>query len=318
MTLRTISVLFATLAITAAPVMAFSDSLAQELSILSDRFHLTFPAEARNEARSVDIMSAPPGEEEETRIVLDQGEERMVFFARELGILGTHDLADDWVRELGRSGLACKAEPLAGNRAVVVYGPEQVTMGSEAIFLSGLLVQCADGLLVNLQVYMNPKARERLADQQALVDRIFATYRSGTRVMDLSPRTVTLSRMELDLPKDHYVTKDAAYDFEVYRIHRPRPLGSDVRTSITIYVGHHPSPFSRNLGKDVVTSQVPGELFGKQIDWTRASDAELGILLMERILELEDGSKIHIAVTASDEKALEETMKLVGRMRPRP
>ncbi len=317
MTLRPIAVLFATLSIATAPVRATSDSLTQELSILADRFHLTFPAEARNEARGVDIMSAPPGEEEETRIVLDQGEERMVFFARELGVLGTDDLAGDWIRLLGRSGAACNAGPLAGNKAVVVYVPEQVAVEGEAIFLSGLLVQCADGLLVNLQVYINPKAMERLAEHQALVDRILATYRPGTRVIDLKPRKVTFDELEIDLPKDHYVTQDGAYDFVVYRVHRPRPLGDEQRAAITVYFGHHPGLFSADLGEGTVTSKVPGELFGKRGDWTRASDPGSGVLIMERILELKGEEKVHVAVTANDEKALEEMLKVARAMRLR-
>lgn len=313
-----VALLVAWLAIAVLPVRAGSDSLTQELSLLADRFYLSFPAEARNETRSVDIMSAPPGEEQETRIVLDHGEERIVFFARELDALGTNDLADDWTRLLGRSGLACNAAPLEGNRAVLVYRPVDVAMEGEAIFLSGLVVQCTDGLLVNLQVYINPKAMERLVEQQSLVDRILATYRSGTRVIDLAPRTVTFKEVELELPQGHYVTKDAAYDFVVYRIHRPRPLGSDVRSSITVYFGHHPSPFSRNLGSGISTSQVPGDLFGRQVDWTSASDAENDILLLERIMELEGGYKVHVAVTANEEIALEEMVKVASGMRLRP
>src|SRR5262245_46980816 len=86
------------------PATAQQDVLEQELSILADRFFLRFPKEARNEARSVDIMSAPPGEEEETRIVIDHGEERIVFFARELLMTGPAKLVAGWKEAIDPGG----------------------------------------------------------------------------------------------------------------------------------------------------------------------------------------------------------------------
>src|ERR1044072_5052279 len=61
-------------------------------SILNDRAFFTFPTYATNEQRNVDIMSADPNTNEETRIVHDIGKMRLVFFAQELFSFADEDL----------------------------------------------------------------------------------------------------------------------------------------------------------------------------------------------------------------------------------
>ena len=59
-------------------------ALPNRVSILDGRAYLRFPAGAVSSARPVDIMSAKPDEQLETRVVMNFGEHRVVFFAREL------------------------------------------------------------------------------------------------------------------------------------------------------------------------------------------------------------------------------------------
>jgi hypothetical protein len=63
-----------------------------KLSVLNDRAFFKFPTNATNIKRGVDIMSADPNANEETRIVLDIGDMRLVFFAQELFAFGDKEL----------------------------------------------------------------------------------------------------------------------------------------------------------------------------------------------------------------------------------
>src|SRR5215217_6981633 len=56
------------------------------ISMLNGRFSFVFPDSAKTQARGVDIMSADPNENNETRVVYDIGSKRIVFFAEELFI----------------------------------------------------------------------------------------------------------------------------------------------------------------------------------------------------------------------------------------
>src|SRR6185436_16735692 len=62
------------------------------LPILNGKAVFTFPAGAQNVKRDVDIMSADHNANEETRIIYDLGNKRLVFFAEELFALGEDQL----------------------------------------------------------------------------------------------------------------------------------------------------------------------------------------------------------------------------------
>lgn len=62
----------------------YNSELNNKQSILNDRIFFHFPAGAKNVARQVDIMSADRNINQETRIMMDIGSQRLVFFAREL------------------------------------------------------------------------------------------------------------------------------------------------------------------------------------------------------------------------------------------
>lgn len=61
-------------------------------SILNGRAFLLFPKDAKNEARSTDLMSAERNINQETRIVLNIENMKLVFFAQELYMFGDSNL----------------------------------------------------------------------------------------------------------------------------------------------------------------------------------------------------------------------------------
>ena len=313
------------------PVHAQDVTLDQELSILSDRFYLSFPKEAKNEARAVDIMSAPPGEEKETRITMDTGDERLVFFAQELGLLGTYHLATDWKKVIDKDGSdAFDVQTMRDNKQVEVvsYVPRTLDTTNDAILVHGILVRCADGMLMRGQAYINHAAVARLPFYQDLVEEVFASLHPGKRVMNLSARTARYSfagsqdrEIVIDLPKDHVVTTEGAYDFFVYHISRAMPLGEEKNASITLYFGSHPSLFMKELGvSEENVERTPGMLFGKRMEWMTTHDESRGIEISEQIVPRDkDGrSVVHVAITGNDSAEIASLIDLVQKIRIEP
>ena len=316
----------------ASPAIAQGGKLDQELSILADRFFLRFPKEAKNEPRSVDIMSAPPGEEEETRIVMDNGEEKLVFFAQEMEMLGTPELASAWkgaIEEEGADAFEVKSVTTKAALEVVSYTPRAIDATRDAILLSGLLVRCADGMLLNLQAYINTKANEHVDAYRDLVTRVFASLRQGSRVVDLSARTVKYpfggskeQQLVIDLPKDHVITTDSAYDFFVYRIRRAPVLGEEKHATITLYLGDHPSLFMTEMGRtEEQAERVPGTLFGKPMEWLIVDDEAQHAHIKEQIVPMgKDGGEqvAHVAVVGNDVEAVASLVQVAERFRIEP
>lgn len=311
---------------------AQNGSLEQELSILSDRFHLSFPKEAKNEARAVDIMSAPPGEDAETRIVLDRGDERVVFFAQEMQTLGSPDLVAGWKRaieEPGADAFEVKSTRKEASLEIVGFAPRQVAEGGEAVLVQGIVVRCADGMLMNMVAYINPTAREHLDKYQKLITDIFNSLRPGTRVMDLSAHVVRFpfygsqtQELVIDLPAGHVITTDDAYDFFVYRIRKVPILGEEGgQAAITLYLGHHPSLMLKDLGRsEAGVPRKPGTLFGKPMEWLVVDDEESHTHIQEQIVPMDDEGDLvaHVAVVGNDPEQVKMMVSLAERIKVEP
>lgn len=312
-------------------VNAQTDSLVQELSILADRFFLHFPKEARNEAREVNIMSAPPGEEEETRIVLDRGDERVVFYARELNMLAPKDLAGVWEEAIeggDPDAFAIGPEVKKGACGTVVYSPRALKATGEATLISGLAIRCADDMLLTIQAYADSEAFAHIGAYQKLVADVFGSFRAGSRVIDLSERTVRYPfyfsdslDLVIDLPAGHVINTDDAYDFFVYRVRKLAYLGANEQTTLILYLGHHPSLVMGDLGLgEQDASRRPGTLFGRPMEWLVVDDDAKGTHLREQIVPMsEHGALVsHTAAFGSKAKEVDALVDLAQRIRIEP
>src|SRR6476646_8234480 len=72
--------------------VAISSGQKNGISMLNGRFSFIFPDSAIKQARGVNIMSADPNENNETRVVYDIGSKRIVFFEEELIMKSVSDL----------------------------------------------------------------------------------------------------------------------------------------------------------------------------------------------------------------------------------
>lgn len=307
------------LLLTSQPVWAQKkgpEALSNRVSILDGRAYLSFPANAVSSARPVDIMSVKPNEQLETRVVLDVGKSRVVFFAREL-----FRLTD---KQFVRQAAVYKSATFSADpqlirdtdslTAVLSTAARHDTTAS-AILLKRLLVRTIDNTVFEVAAYVNPAGFGRRAEFEALANRVFRTVRPGQRLFNRSARTETHDELVFALPENYCLTRKQSYDFWVYTIWPIEPLLSDTNSNVTVYLGHHPSPIFRDEGVAASTAQLTaGHFLGKSIQWMGFSKPASKLYWREQIIPSATGKDeplAHVFVRSTSPEKLPSLTAIV-------
>jgi hypothetical protein len=293
--------------------------LDNKLSILNDRAFFTFPTEAKNSARGTDIMSADPNQNQETRIVLDIGKMRLVFFAQELYSLGDKDLfsqVSSTSRDLTHKVLLDKDQLLS-----ILSTPLTFDSTQEAILVNRLLVKTPDNTVFSIGAYINPAGLKMKHEFIGLTERVFRTLSNGTRVNTREAHSESLNifgtkkNFTFYLPENYCVTVDQKYDFQVFKFHKYQSYTDTNWVSLIIYVGGHPSFFYREYGFDKTeASEVNGKFLNENIKWMSFKNTSKGLVLMEQQIpsgNIDKGLIVHIAMTGSNSSLVNELIPIV-------
>lgn len=288
-------------------------------SILAGRIFLRFPDSAQNIHRGVDIMEADPNTILETRIVLDQGADRMVFFAHEPMIRMDEGLPAALAK---RAPGAPKAALFYDKDSLQAYimPDDSPDTNRPAIRLSSLLVRMPDNTLLQVDAYINPAAWPRREAYRRLAGEVFRSLEKGPRRINRSARSETVkiiggSRLRIPVPADYLLTVDKQYDFQVIRLRPLRGYADTGWHSLTIYIGSHPSLFSDEYHpKEEDISIIEGRFLGKKVAWQQVAVKAEGKLYREQIIpagEGEGGLVYHVAMVSDEKAALEELNRVV-------
>ncbi|QIX60416.1 hypothetical protein HER32_04115 [Hymenobacter sp. BT18] len=280
--------------LTAALLCVANDALAQSatpalpnrLPLLGGRVYLNFPASAVSSARPVDIMSAKPDEQLETRVVLDFDKSRVVFFAQELFRLADNRFTEEAAR--------FKSEPFTATPHVVrttdsltavVSLAARPDTSESAILLQRLLVRTLDNTVFEVDAYVNPAGFQRRTEFDALATAVFNTIRPGRRLLNLRARTETHDELVFQLPDNYYVSRRHSYDFYVYNIWPLTPLLSTTENRILVYLGDHPSPMYRDERLDPADAPLTdGRFLGKPLRWMNFSQPQQQLYWREQVV----------------------------------
>jgi hypothetical protein len=167
------------------------------LSLLEDRLLVRVPATGKAEPREHGIMAAPPSPEEETRIVIDAGQARMVLMAYEVFALAGDDLEKavraDVAESWGEEAAAVKVEKVgvALPLTAIAIVPPIGDGTDEANLLLGLYIRNGDGMVQSVVFYVNPSGARDAAGALTLARKIAATVTTGKRKLnrDAGPRS---------------------------------------------------------------------------------------------------------------------------------
>ena len=322
-------------------------------SLLSGRLTVRMPPGARPEPRRTSIMAGPESAEEETRVILDHGPERLVVIAYELFALGAPDFERGVRADLAtafrepRPSLARLVLPAPGVQLFEVLPPKLDT-ASEAVLIEGLYVANPDGTVQYLAFHVNPpaasgasgctglsegtgivapKAGGAPSDApvcRALVHRIATTLAVGTRQLSLrgGERRLDLhvggAQLVARLPPGVVMTAQDGPDFTVYRLTQLGPLGSPA-ASLGIYVGGNPSYQHKQQDAVAKVEMVKGKALGQAVEWQTWSQAS-GRAMAEVILPVPGsaGSELHLFAGGAAGSELESMKQIAAELRVDP
>lgn len=301
-----------------------SAALINRQSILNDRAYFLFPAAAENKARGTDLMSADPNRNNETRIMLDVKDMRMVFFAQELysicsGSLLTHSLKDD--HDDFKSRVLTDSDSLIS----VISSPLTFDSTQNAILVNTLLVKTADNSVFRISAYITPAAFKEKDEFMKLSERVFSSLSKGSRTLNSKARTETwpiyegAKKFSIAVPDGYIITKDAKYDFEVLKFRKISEIGDTSFVSLIVYIGHHPSYFYTEQGfSSSQAEKINGNFLDKKVEWLYFKDDTRKLYIKEQQIpydKISEGTMLHVAMLADKAEAITELSSIVGHMK---
>jgi hypothetical protein len=320
-------------ALLAAPAAAHAGGLASlkaipnAIDLLAGRLTIRMPAAARLEARRASIMAAPNAAQDESRVVLDAGGERMVVMAYELFALA----GPKFEAALKKEGLGPKGPPLTVEKVALkglsAYGlvPSTIKVQGDAALVLAAYVVSADSTVQLLSFYINPLAAKDAKGGQGLARRVLATLAPGTRKLQSTAGTRRLAGragvLEAKVPDGYLATLQAGPDFEVHHLRKLVPFG-EVGPAVGVYLGGHPNFQHKQMGGKTKVTERKGKLLGRAVTWHEWAVEEAGTpkrFMVEAIVEATGNLRAHVfygagkAAELTQLAAIAESLKLVKK-----
>jgi hypothetical protein len=133
--------------------------LEKPISILNKKVFFNFPASAVVSPRVADIMAADPNENRETRIIMDNGKMRLVFFAQELFAYSGNSLFEDISAEIEPDfNFTRRILVNSDSLLTIISTPSIFDSTASAILVNTLLIKSPDNTVSRIDVYINPDA----------------------------------------------------------------------------------------------------------------------------------------------------------------
>jgi len=293
-------------------------------SILNDRAFFDFPSTATNIKRGVDIMSVDPNANEETRIIFDIGEMRLVFYAQELFAVGDENILTTVSKQNEIGGLKTKLFFNKDSLVSILLTPSKFDSTRNAILINSLIVQTQDKSLFRINAFINPKAYKLRTQFQSLTENVFKTLRKGTRKNNRKSRTEKLSIYNTDkafifnLPENYSVTIDNQDHFQVLKFHKYQSYADTNWIQLIVFAGHHPTMAFDEYGLDKSDAQkLKGTFLDKKLEWLFFEIKDKNVYIKEQkiLSDIEENMFIHVAMLSNQLKLIDEMTKIIETAR---
>lgn len=293
-------------------------------SILNNKAFFLFPANAINSNRATDIMAPEINNNDETRIVFDIDQMRMVFFARDLYSKADKDLLQAVSKKNGSDKYKTKVLLTKDSVLAIMSTPLIFDSTKSAILINDLIVKTQDNSVFSISVYINPAAYKNKDDFQRLSERVFGTLLKGSRRLNIQAKQEFISinskkKFTVSLPDNYFATKDRGSDFNVYRIKKINNYSDSNWSEMTIYIGDHPSYFFPDYGFTQKQLVKLNDIFaGIPFHWISFANPGKHLYLREQqipINQIENGLIVHIALVGSNQKSINDLTALVKKIK---
>jgi hypothetical protein len=265
------------------------------LELLNGRLMIRMPADAKLEARHENIMSAAESAEEESRIVLDAGEERLVVMAYELFNLAGKDFEKQVRRMVGTWAMYGATIEARKGRGFLI-SPAKLDLDKTAVLVLVVVMNHEDGLVQLVEFFVNPKAGADMSGCVKLSRTIAATIAPGGKVLDLEGGPREIGAFMVVVPDGYAVTAQPGPDFAIYRLHKVVPLG-EPSSQLGVYVGDYPSYHHEH--EEVKFTKLKGQLLGADVEWHVWSAEKIVHHEVIAPYTSADGRMLHIFLSSS-------------------
>lgn len=225
---------------------SYADDLVS-LDLLNKRLSISMPKGSKNEARGHGTMAAPEANESETRLVFEDGENKMVVMAWELfrraGTSYKEEVPKAFKQLSESESTPFKVSTIGEHITLGI--PEKPNAEDDAILYAAAFVRHNDGTIQRVVVYFNPEFHKKPNDCANQAKKIIESIKVGKRSLDLKAGERNLdipsegSQMVVSVPDGWTFTTQQGVDFIVHSLRKVSDFGSS-SASIGVYLGGHP------------------------------------------------------------------------------
>ncbi len=303
-----------------------------EISILNNRFYLTFPDSARKVTGANMILAPGSAENNETTIVYEIGDEKLTFSAIELNKRTVENLVERLTENGNREKPSaikvtynkdsCMAILITrknfDNEPKIYNMPVRFTAD---VMLSSFIIQNPDRTLSRVSAFINAAAFAERSKFQKIAEDVFSTFREGERRVSFAPHIDsfaimgTKAKIKIYLPQD-YITYAAITDkqFDAYMINRVTSYGDTTETSLMI---NFEFVFLYSIKPKGIKSTTYGEFMFHVMPWDNYFDTTRSLFEREQLFyddEIKKGVKIYIAMQSPKAGDIEDMSGIVKNL----
>ena len=290
----------------------------EPVSMLGDRIRMQLPEGTLIEPRYIEQFMRESCVEDETKATLALGGVRLRFEAQMLFQTAGDDFEDSLAKllEQDKELYSAASTELIRNESdsrlyLTTLKPSPAK--SACACLHSAWVIHPDHLVEVVHGYVMDAAPSEYENYRTLIADSLKTIKPGPARLNIGPRTVRFSGIELTLPDGYGVTSYLGPDFLVHRVQRVVPLGQPV-PSLGVYDGSFPNMFHGDSGVTTVES-YRARLFGKKVKWFRFRDGDS--FCAEALFEFSKksgGRELHIFCTAPSKERLDEMLSIAAAL----
>ena len=308
---------------------ALPDSIAEtplvdSLMLLGGRIAIRVPAHADRSGLPDELIDAWADPASVDHFRMEVAGHSIFIRCQELYALAGRTLLQDWrtVTDPGSDGgMRFERTRTAGMEGVLyhVLEPEN---GRSHVLVQGAVLHGSDGALLWLQAYLPRAALPQLKGHTALLDRMFASTKSGGVSLRTDRRTAFLElfggkdSLAIDLPSGYILLHQPGEGQVGHRIMRMGTLLEASMTELLVQHGADPKPIRSALGlTDGERTSVSGTMLNHAIVWDRFVDQDGAIRIMEARENGLSNGVLQVSLIGASEKDLDTLRAIAATIR---
>jgi hypothetical protein len=300
----------------AGPAPAEMQLASQPMDVLDGRITIRAPAQARIERRGPTRVAVERQADEESRIVLDYGSERMTLVASETFSRCTGDFELSVRRMIAASSIGVEAFDLKSPLHGIAYWPEMSSSSDKAKShrLMGLYIMRSDAAVEHLAFDLNADAARDSASWERLARNIAATLAVGQQSLPSQAGERRFFGFTATVPDGYVATREGS----PVKLRKLTEFGV-AASSLAVDTGY--APLTPPDGPQVKITKVT--LLGMPAQWheTVQTEDSQRLISADAVVVLRRGPRpiyAHVALRSANSTEMEELKRIAASLRLAP